>query len=363
MSTDLPEMPFLGNIGLLVTYKCQVACPHCIIEAGPHRTEEMAIDDTLDWIRQIADYHEGRVKVLSLTGGEPFYDLGTLKTISDHGAAQGLLVSAVTNAYWASSRKQAVSILRALPSLRFLSFSADVYHQIHIPFERVRNAILAAEECGVPYSIAACTENETDDGYRAIVDRLHEITDDERILTAITFRAGRALKKSGGKSRYETSDDPPRSACAAGASPIIFPDGRVMACIGPVIDLKSSHPLVLGDLRRESLAEILDRAQHNVVLHAIRIWGPRKLIAELEAGGLGGHLPETYVKDSVCHACYDLMADGAITDFLSQLAQQPDFSHKVAYGRLYFMNEPEMLTALGLAEQGRSSVATAAALA
>jgi len=35
------ETAFCENIGFLMTYRCQVACPHCIIRAGPHRTEEI----------------------------------------------------------------------------------------------------------------------------------------------------------------------------------------------------------------------------------------------------------------------------------------------------------------------------------
>ncbi|MFM7448310.1 MAG: hypothetical protein ACKO24_06915 [Leptolyngbyaceae cyanobacterium] len=89
--------------------------------------------------------------------------------------------------------------------------------------------------------------------------QIHWGTSTDTVLTAITFPAGRALK-SADLLNYQTTDTPPISACAAGSSPIIFPDGRVIACIGPVIDLASSHPLVLGNLRNEPLSTILDRA-------------------------------------------------------------------------------------------------------
>lgn len=44
----LIELPFLCHIGLVITYKCQVACPHCLLEAGPQRTEEMQLRFGLD---------------------------------------------------------------------------------------------------------------------------------------------------------------------------------------------------------------------------------------------------------------------------------------------------------------------------
>jgi MoaA/NifB/PqqE/SkfB family radical SAM enzyme len=84
-SDELIEMPFLRNIGFIMTYKCQVACPHCIIEAGPERKEEMLLSDAFNWIQQVANYREGYIKVLSLTGGEPFYNIDHLKKIATFG--------------------------------------------------------------------------------------------------------------------------------------------------------------------------------------------------------------------------------------------------------------------------------------
>ena len=111
------EMPFLRNVGFVVTYKCQVSCSHCILEAGPHRTEEMALEDSLDWIRQVSGYRNGYIKVLSLTGGEPFYDVEKLRKISAFASKRGVIVSAVTNAYWADTRENAVSMLESMPEI------------------------------------------------------------------------------------------------------------------------------------------------------------------------------------------------------------------------------------------------------
>lgn len=337
----LLEMPFLRNIGLLLTYQCQVACPHCIIQAGPHRTEAMPLADALAWIEQISVYRGGYIKVLSLTGGEPFFNLSILRQIADAGAAGGLIVSAVTNAFWATSLARAVTVLREQPAIRMLAISADVYHQKFIPFERVRNAVLAAQACELPYNVHVCTTNEADPGYRDILHQLHKITEPDTINTAVTFPAGRALEQLG-LDGYATTTDPPISACTAGSSPIIFPDGKVIACIGSVIDLKSDHPLVLGNLHDEPLADILDRAETNPILHTIRVWGPRRLIALARQAGLAEHLPDHYLKDSVCYACYHLMASPEIVAFLRDLAVDEAFQQKVAYARVFYLHETRM---------------------
>jgi MoaA/NifB/PqqE/SkfB family radical SAM enzyme len=340
MSENLPEMPYLRNIGIIVTYKCQVACPHCIIEAGPHRKEEIQLEDAFNWIKQIANYRNGYIKVLSLTGGEPFYDIKKLAALSSFGETNGLLVSAVTNAFWALTPQKAVDTLRNLPSIKMMAISADAYHQKDIPFERVKNAVEAAKKLDVPFQIGVCTENQDDLEYKKIVKKLEKITEPDRIKTAFTFPVGRALNID--NPNYVTSDEPPVSACSAGSSPIIFPNGNIIGCIGPVIDIKSDHPLLLGNLHQGSLEEVLDNSEINPIYHAIRIWGPQKLITLAKDAGLAEHLPKEYIKNSICHACYSLMSNNKIRFFLHSLANDSEFRRKVAYARLYYLGEPQM---------------------
>jgi MoaA/NifB/PqqE/SkfB family radical SAM enzyme len=344
MSENMPEMPYLRNIGLIVTYKCQVACPHCIIEAGPDRKEETQLDNAFSWINQIANYRNGYIKVLSLTGGEPFYDIKKLEAISSFGEEKGLIVSAVTNAFWASTPQKGVEILEKLPSLKMLAISADVYHQKNIPFERVKNAVNAAEKLDVPFQIGVCTENQHDPEYKSMIEKLEQITQPAKIKTALVFPVGRALKLRDPK--YVTSNEPPVSACSGGSAPIIFPNGNILGCIGPVIDIKSPHPLLLGNLHEMSLEEILDKSEINPIYHAVRIWGPKKLISKVKDPELLKHLPSKYIKDSVCHACYSLMANEEVRRFLRYLAYDPEFIRKVAYARLYYLREKQMFELL-----------------
>jgi MoaA/NifB/PqqE/SkfB family radical SAM enzyme len=338
MPEVLAEMPFLKNIGVLMTYRCQVACPHCIIEAGPHRKEEILLEEAIDWTQQVASYRNGHIKVLSLTGGEPFINEGNLRAISDYGESCGLLVSVVTNAFWAKSEDRAVQTLKTLPAIKMLAISCDTYHQATIPFNNVKNAILAAKTCELAYNISVCTQNTEDPAYKQLLQELLELTDSETINTAITFPAGRAVKALE-ISRYKMSKNPPPSACSAGSSPIIFPDGKVVACIGPVISLSGDHPLLLGDLRKSKLEEILNEADGNAVLHAIRVWGPSKLISLIKETELRKALPDVYIDGSVCNACYALMANPHIAGFLRNLNEERAFAEKVAYARSYYLKE------------------------
>jgi organic radical activating enzyme len=342
MAQDIGEAPFLGNIGFLITYKCQVACPHCVIHAGPNRDEEMALSDAFSWIDQASTYRDGQVKAICFTGGEPFYDLPRLKELVRFTTARGLLSTVVTNAFWAESRERAREVLDSMKELRVISISADPHHQLQIPFERVRNALLAVQELGLIYRVAVCTENENDPAHRELIRRLRQIVDADKITVVITFSAGRALATIE-PANYEMSVAPPDTACPGASTPTVFPDGRVYACIGPVIDLHTSHPLLLGNLRDKPLAQMLDEAELNPILHLLRVWGPVRLLALLEERGHGARLPKLFVRNSMCNLCWVLMADSELCAAMKELAQDSDLAERTAYARLYYLNETKML--------------------
>lgn len=336
------DPPFLRNVGLFLTYHCQASCAHCIVRAGPERHEEVTLEDAHNWIRQIASYRNHYVYVLSLTGGEPFSNIKLLRQVMEFAAECKLYVSVVTNGFWGTNRETAKRLLQSLPEICFLSISTDVYHQKYVPFEHVKNAIWATQECGIPYYVSIVTDNKSSADYQRVNSEILELTAAKNIRTGITFPVGRAAQMTS-QLRYRLSAEPPKEACQAASSPCIFPDGRVYGCIGPLIGLRSEHPLLLGNAHETSLADILDRSETNVILHALRLWGPNRLISLLQQAGLDQHLPAEYIEASVCNACYNLLSDAVVREWLSHLEQDADFRRKVAYGRLYYLNETGML--------------------
>lgn len=341
MNSNISEIPFLKNIGFMLTYKCSVACPHCIVEAGPHRKEEIQLDEATDWIKQANEYRDGYIKGIALTGGEPFLNIDSLEYISTVANKFSFTVSVVTNAFWAVSKNTARNLLAKLPAIKLISISTDVYHQKVIPFGNIENAIWAAKEIGLLYNVAVCTDNEEDENYKKTINDLLKIIERDKIKTSITLPVGRALKRSK-YFKYRISPEPTISACSMGSTPIIFPDGKVIACIGPVIALSQSHPLFLGNLRNNTLSEIFDKAETNLILHAIRIWGPKKLISLIKELGQNALLPKEYIAESICDACYKLMSNEKIVDLLNTLSKDEQLKQKIAYARIYYLNETKM---------------------
>jgi pyruvate-formate lyase-activating enzyme len=343
MRTYTNELPFLNTIGFMLTYKCPISCPHCIAECGPHRKEEMSLIDCMYWIDEARAYKGTNIQGLALTGGEPFYNTEKLAHISYFARKRNFVVSVVTNAFWATTRSRALRILQDLPSIQMISISTDVYHQQFIPFTYIANAIWAAKQTHKLFLISVCTENLNDQDYLRILDDLRDIGVENRVRTVIAYPAGRG-KNLQGDGRYESAKDPMKVACSTASSPIVFPDGKVCACIGPVLTLKEKHPLVLGDLRKQSMQNILNNAEMNPILQVIRIWGPGKLISLFEKYGYGDRLPETFLANTACDICYKLMSQPDLVKILQNIIEKDDeLRLEIAYARVYYLEETKMV--------------------
>ena len=295
----------------------------------------------LDWIGQIARYRNHYIKVLSLTGGEPLIDLDRFRRIAECGRSHGLIVAVVSNAFWAETYDAALAVLQRLPCISVLSVSTDAYHQKAIPLERVFNAVAAAEKCGIPCSVSICTEKRDDPEYLRLLGRLKEKIAPEAITTVTTLLAGRALVTIK-TAIYDQVSDPAPYYCEPASAPVIFPDGRMIACIGPLITLKTDHALLLGNACDEPLEQIFERAELNPVLHALRVWGPKKLVELARAAGLQSELPQTYAAENICDACYQLFSSPRLVPFFEKLQGDSEFARTTAYARAYFLNENEM---------------------
>jgi hypothetical protein len=113
-----------------------------------------------------------------------------------------------------------------------------------------------------------------------------------------------------------------------------------------VIDLRDSHPLLLGNLREQPLDEILAAAEVNTVLHAIRVWGPGRICQLLEERGFGERLPRRFIKDGICHLCHEVMANAQLREPLAGLARDLPLMRKTAYARQFYFGETAMVEAL-----------------
>ena len=331
----------VSTLSFMLTYRCTISCSHCMVEAGPRRKEKMALGSAFGWLDETASWREGRIKAVNMTGGEPFYDQRTLALVSDHACRGGISVSAETNASWAGSLGEAIVTLNQLPSISSITIGTDYYHQQFIPITNIQNAIIAAELLGRRYQVAVTTDNLLDERYISLIRHLKRIIDPRLIRSEVTVPAGRA-RTLADSLRTRTAPEPVASACAAAVTPVILPDGRVMACTEPMRSKLKSCPLCLGDLRKEPLEAILDRAETNPLLQLIRICGPHRMISLLESRGYGDILPKEYICDSRCDICHKILSDKRLATLVAQIVEEPETRAVVASSIKPRSNDPDM---------------------
>lgn len=348
MAAEPTEGSYLHDLSFFLTFRCQIACPHCFARAGPHRTEVMTERDGLDWIGQAARYDGLRIKAIDFTGGEPFLELGLLRRLVAFAETQGLITTCVTNAAWAETPRIAHEVLRTLPGLSALEVSADTHHLERIPFARVEHVLGAASERGMVVSVSVCTEDERSPDHLALVDRLRALVSLDQIRVTITRPLGRALTQLGRRGDHGPRARVPRERCGVDG-PYVLPDGRVIACVA-ALELSGETPLFLGDLRKQPLAEILTGAERSYAIHYLRLFGPAALRDDLVQHGFDCELERAEASSDPCALCRHLMSRTRIGDGLGALSGDPERMGLLASARLFHLGEAAMVRWLGLDE-------------
>jgi len=136
--------------GLIASYQCQSACPHCLYRSGPGRetayiSQEMAaVCFTKALGLGAAAMHVG--------GGEPLADPLGLAGVLAAAAETGMGVEYVeTSGSWYDDADEAVELLTELRSmgLTTLLVSISPMHNGFIPLRKTRGVLAAAQQAGV----------------------------------------------------------------------------------------------------------------------------------------------------------------------------------------------------------------------
>ena len=338
-NSEFIEPPFLSQVGVFVTFRCTIRCRHCMVGAGPHRREEMDLDKAIDWLHQVGSYANGHTKSIGFTGGEPFCAWDKLLKLARTARQLGLTYTAMTNGFWAKSKQKARVLLAQLqPS--DVSISTDVYHAEYIPIENVARVFEACQDLNIRCDITLAYDPNVLEQTRSLVQQILSFAPRELIRTSRVFPSGR------GESQDDFCDgsamDKPysRIPCLFATVPYILPDGDIIACVGPIINLpRENNPLFLGSLRERSLAEIFDDSQHNPILHGLRLWGPRFWHRLVEAHGPKSSLPKGYYTDCPCEGCIALLKDPVISTFLSEAVLSKELRSYVRWARQTMLQE------------------------
>jgi len=134
------------DLGLILSYKCQAACAHCLYNCGPGWQEWMttdeiqaALDATLAW-----DHHYQ----VHITGGEPFLNFSLLLHAVEVAKELDIPCYVETNAGWCVRESMVEERFSALKNagLQAVLISCSPFHAEAIPLEKTFLAIRKGEE-------------------------------------------------------------------------------------------------------------------------------------------------------------------------------------------------------------------------
>ena len=149
---DPPRLAASEFAGLYLTYACNARCAFCYVYGGPGRGGEMSVDTAVRVWRELEELAaaQGVGMRVHLAGGEPCNDwprlLGLLRAAREAGLAPVEKIE--TNAGWATDDGLTRARLEHLNVLGVerLVISCDVFHQEHVPLERVQRCVRVARE-------------------------------------------------------------------------------------------------------------------------------------------------------------------------------------------------------------------------
>ena len=133
------------DLGLILGYRCQAACAHCLYNCGPGWRDWMTPEAVREAL-SAAKRTWGEGFQVHLTGGEPFLNYPLLLEASGIAADLGIPVYLETNAGWCRDLDQAEARFRELreAGLGAVLVSVSPFHQESIPLKRTLEAISAA---------------------------------------------------------------------------------------------------------------------------------------------------------------------------------------------------------------------------
>jgi len=257
----------LTGLHLLLTYRCTLECDHCFVWGGPAQEGTMGIERIQAILRQAEEL--GTIEWIYFEGGEPTLYYPLLLEGLCRAARLGFRTGIVTNAYWATSKKDAMVWLGPLaPYLDSLTLSADAFHREETSPRRATTAKAAAAELELQSGVIAIAPDD------------------------VMYR-GRAAERLASN----RAGAPPDTFTACPHEDLKDPERLHVDCYG---NLHLCQGLLIGNLFETPLREICRRydAEAHPIAGPLERGGPKQLAATYD-------LPTRPTYADACHLCYE----------------------------------------------------------
>ena len=159
-------------VGLLYTYKCTGTCEICGLKCGPNRNEKMDLEVAKKVIRDSA--YNG-IKLIGITGGEPFIYYEEILELCKLAFSLGMQTTFTTNAFWATDKDGTFEKLEKLKhyGVRSIKVSLDDFHMKHISTENYRRIFRISQMLDIKVLIG-CTILKNGIGNRHVLEHFDD---------------------------------------------------------------------------------------------------------------------------------------------------------------------------------------------
>ena len=145
------KLKHLIHGGIMVNYRCNAACRHCLYACSPVRRPGYI---TKEKIREICSLlKKGHIGSVHIGGGEPFLDFEGLLEVVRCLNSSGIRLDYIeTNAFWANNsiRDEYITAL-VDEGVRALCISIDPFHAEYVPWENPVNLAYACDKKGLDF--------------------------------------------------------------------------------------------------------------------------------------------------------------------------------------------------------------------
>jgi MoaA/NifB/PqqE/SkfB family radical SAM enzyme len=273
----------LTGLHLLLSYQCTFECDHCFVWGSPWQSGTMTLSDVRNILDQALEL--GTIQSIYFEGGEPFLYYPVLVKGVQEAARLGFQTGIVSNAYWATSREDALEWLRPFAGLvEDLSVSSDLYHYDQKISQQSNYAVEAAQELDIPLGVICVAQPETEDALS---------TSGKLPLgeSGVMYRGRAAEKLTPQASRHpwETFTECPHEDLREPGRVHIDPLGNLHVCQG----------ISIGNLFQTPLSEIIQEyhPDSHPITGPLLNGGPAELVRRYQVSHEDGYA-------DACHLCY-----------------------------------------------------------
>jgi MoaA/NifB/PqqE/SkfB family radical SAM enzyme len=336
---------FHRAVYVTLTEKCPIRCRHCFVESAPTREEQADVEHFTRWIAGVAA--APGLEIVFFSGGEPFSHPLALRAGLRACRERGVYPIVCTSGFFGKSEQSTRRLLDSFPEITCLWISTDVFHEEFVPLEHLRRVVEIARERGVTVGFQIVDDDpehsEFMQRFGAVIG--HGLVPREDIVIVPLAKQGRAEHEltAGEEATLRTHvatgfDGVPMKPCAWLGTPWLREDGVVSACANLDVFRAEQHPLQLGRLDDEDFVALSERADADLYLQTLRVFGPKGLVERFPVESWGWDRA-AFSGSSICDLCHSLAKVPGLPEKARAAARENGDQEKLDLLRLVMYKE------------------------